>query len=277
MDLYDWGSESISPCDGDYFFRPYITEQNYLYQDVDIRDFPDGTEFVLSGYMNGWSTGHGDKAYLEMDFLDRRGRSLDKDSVCEPSVAGWDLYSFSMAKPAGAVTLRVSLIAERNAGSECDAYFDGVSLNAWVFVPFSENTEDGDEYVSTDVNDYEILWSNFNTSSVHNDAAAYITLNIVDELRLQSITTYHWNNGRGKYPGLISIREDGKEIGTWEAVGRPGSGVENVYWDVFPDIILEAGHSYDFMDSSPATWSCNSGSDGDGFLEIRGYFTDNET
>ncbi len=279
MDIYEWGDSTVEPNEGDYFFFAGATEGNFLYQDVDVRDYPDGTVFTLSGYMNGWEDDHGDNSYLELEFLDRRGRSLGKESVCEPSIAGWELYSVSLEKPEGAVRARVSLIAERNTGSDCDSYFDGISLTADETAEAPEKTEPsagGKENAAKDVNDYEILWTNFNTAAVNNDSPGYLEMNVNDEVRLESVTTYHWNNGQGETPGQIRICEGNKVIGTWEASGRPGSGAENVLWDIFPDIILEAGHTYQFLDSSPETWSNNPGSDNEGFMELRGYFTEDE-
>ena len=276
-DEYVWGSSVITPAKGSYFFFAGATPGNAIYQDVDVRDYPDGTVFTLSGFMNGWETDHGDNSYLELDFLNKKGKSLGSDRVCEPSIAGWDLYSVSLEKPEGAVTARVSLIAERNTGSDCDSYFDEISLTAAV--PSEKPDEKGGaekDDTEKDVSDFEVIWTNFNTDSVQNGAPDTVELEVVDEVCIEAITTYHWNNGNGKTPGTISILEDGEEVGSWEASGRSGSGADNVNWDVFPDIVLKAGHTYEFEDSSPKTWSCNDGSDGEGFLEIRGYFTDEE-
>ena len=224
---YVWGGSTIEPYEGGYFFFAGVTAGNYIYQDVDISDYPAGSRFTLSGYMNGWETDHGDNSYLEMDFMDRRGRSLISDSVCEPSIAGWDLYKLVMEKPEGAETVRVSLIAERNTGSDCDSYFDGISLTAEVPEAEEEKEERsaGDEQ-GTPVE--EVLWTNFNTAAVHNGAPVSITLNVEDEVRITSITTYHWNGGKGEEPGSISIWTGGEQVGSWEASARSGSGADNV-------------------------------------------------
>ena len=283
---YLWGGDDIYPQEGDYFFFAGATPGNRIYQDVNVEAYPEGTVFTLSGYMNGWKTDHGDNSYLEMDFLDRRGRSLAADSVCEPSIAGWDFYSFRLEKPAGAVSVRVSLIAERNTGSDCDSYFDDITLTAKVpdtpagtapARPSEPARPSGSSAGGVqDVSDFEIIWSNFNTDAVRNGAPVQITLNVEDSVLIQAATTYHWNKGMGQRPGSISFWENGEEIGSWEAVGRAGSGAENVNWDIFPDILLEAGHTYEVTDSSPATWSCNGGSNNEGFLELRGYFISDE-
>ena len=273
---YVWGSSIIEPFEGGYFFFAGATPGNRIYQDVDISDYPAGSRFTLSGYMNGWETDHGDNSYLEMDFRDRRGRSLAADSICEPSIAGWELYKLVMEKPEGAVTVRVSLIAERNTGSDCDSYFDGISLTAEVPEEDAEEKEERPAGNDKKTPEEEVLWTNFNTDAVHNGAPVSITINVEDEVRITSITTYHWNDGKGDTPGSISIWTGGEQLGSWDAEARTGSGADNVLWDIAPDIVLKAGKAYDFVDSSPATWSCNSGSDNEGFLEIRGWFTSDE-
>lgn len=78
---------------------------------------------------------------------------------------------------------------------------------------------------------------------------------ITKRYSLKSITTYHWNNGRGMDPGTISLYDDkGNSIGSWNAEARGSSGAQKVNWDVFPDIIIEPGQYY-IYDSSPETWS----------------------
>ena len=83
--------------------------------------------------------------------------------------------------------------------------------------------------------------------------------------------------GLGAVPGLIRIydvTDGGNELlGTWEATARDEEESENVKWDIFPDITLQAGHSYRIVDSDPATWSNNTESEEMGFVEL---FTDEE-
>lgn len=126
--------------------------------------------------------------------------------------------------------------------------------------------------LAADVSDYPIYYSNFNTYAVENGPEYYPDFWVEDEnLLVQSVTTYHWNNGYGIKAGTISIYDwDDNLIGTWKATGRASSGVNNVYWDVFPNITLKAGVRYYIVDSGTKTWSHNSGSDNKGFVEIRG-------
>ncbi len=124
--------------------------------------------------------------------------------------------------------------------------------------------------LGADLEDYPVIKSNFNGSAVQNDPNSYISITVPSSVWLWSITTYHWNNGRGASPGTISIERDGVIVGTWKATGRSGSGVSNVLWDVYPDYILEPGHEYVIRDSDEATWSWNSGTGGAGMMEFRG-------
>ena len=128
---------------------------------------------------------------------------------------------------------------------------------------------------AANVEDYNLIKTNFNTSAVENDPwyPLNVTVSGSDGFLVQSITTYHWNYGNGKTPGKISIWENQEKIGEWQAAGRSGSGADNVFWDVFPNIALEPGHTYEIVDSDPGTWSQNSGSGNQGFCEVRGEFT----
>ena len=97
------------------------------------------------------------------------------------------------------------------------------------------------------------------------------------DVKLCALSTQHWNGGLGAVPGVIriyDITDGGQELlGTWEASARDEGDVENANWDIFPDILLQAGHIYHIVDSDPATWSCNDESGEIGFVEL---FTDSE-
>lgn len=116
------------------------------------------------------------------------------------------------------------------------------------------------------VEDYNFLSSTFNTDAVVNNPDVYATFEIPQNLRIDAITVYHWNGGRGAVPGTISLYDGstGRELHTWLAYGR----YDNTYWDCFPDVILGPG-SYYIKDSDWETASCNSGAPG-GMIELRG-------
>ncbi len=93
---------------------------------------------------------------------------------------------------------------------------------------------------------------------------------------LKALSTYHWNGGMGAVPGSIRIYEVTEKedilLGTWDATARGGSGADNVYWDIFPEIELLEGHTYHIIDSGADTWSTNEQAGFMGFVEL---MTDN--
>jgi len=97
---------------------------------------------------------------------------------------------------------------------------------------------------------------------------------------LNSITTYHWNDGQGATPGKIGLRQalinlvaPNKFVPPTQATGSSGQGgALNVNWTVSfstqqnPTII---SGGYWCQDSSPKTWSQNQQSNGNGFCTIQ--------
>ncbi len=86
---------------------------------------------------------------------------------------------------------------------------------------------------------------------VYQDATYFVT----------EVCTYHSDgSGNNMGPaGTISLKaDDGTTYGPWQATLR-----SDVYWIVNPDQDLPAG-SYTVIDSNPATWAQNSGSNGQG-------------
>jgi len=93
---------------------------------------------------------------------------------------------------------------------------------------------------------------------------------------LNSITTYHWNNGAGKAPGTIglgplTLAAVVNPVAPRKAVGSSGSGgAPNVNWTVdfggaTPTIISGI---YTCKDSDPATWAQNQQTGGKGFCTV---------
>ena len=119
----------------------------------------------------------------------------------------------------------------------------------------------------------ELIWSNLNPAAVKNGPTKDEPV-IIDEdgdpILVHRISTYHWNDGKGAEPGTISVYEDDEELGTWEAVGRSGSGAENAYWDVDVELIFHPGRTYIIKDSDPDTWSWNNATKKCGMFELYG-------
>ncbi len=119
------------------------------------------------------------------------------------------------------------------------------------------------------------LLDNGNISSVYNLPTRPTVIRLAQEIVLTSITNYHWNDGRGTpRTGSITLRDaSGRSYGPWPTSGRPGQGgVPNAYWTATPNVRMPAG-DYVVIDSDPATWSQNSGSDGAGHTRFEGYPT----
>ncbi len=124
--------------------------------------------------------------------------------------------------------------------------------------------------------DEEMLWTNFNTGAVQNGPKLYSGAPMkkdTEPVLITKVRTYHWNNGNGAPAGTISICEDelNNVIGTWQAVGRSGSGRQNVYWEALVDCVMYPGHNYFVKVSDKSTWSYNDESEG-GFYELYGIF-----
>jgi hypothetical protein len=82
--------------------------------------------------------------------------------------------------------------------------------------------------------------------------------------------TYHWNEGRGATPGTIALKcDDGTIYGPFQTSGKPEQGkVVNVYWECEPMVEVKAG-TYTVIDSEPATWAQNAGTNYSGFARVK--------
>ncbi|WP_026495141.1 hypothetical protein [Butyrivibrio sp. WCD3002] len=112
-----------------------------------------------------------------------------------------------------------------------------------------------------------------NTYAVTGGAEAPMLTVGSEGFKLQSIITYHWNDGKGKKPGTISLykydkttKKRGKKVATFKATGL----FKNTYWNITCNKKLAKGY-YLIVDSNPKTWSQNSASNGLGFTWI--YYT----
>ena len=117
----------------------------------------------------------------------------------------------------------------------------------------------------------DVFNSNFNNEEIVSTAQYCPEITPDSDIPLRVVTTDHWDYGWGVEPGQISIYDvtDGVLLGTWDAYGRGRADVPNVFWDIFPEITLEKGHTYRIIDSAPYTWSSNEASGYCGFVEFR--------
>jgi hypothetical protein len=117
-----------------------------------------------------------------------------------------------------------------------------------------------------------VIFTNGNIGGVYNNPSRATTFTLREPHVITLIMDYHWNNGRGATPGTIALRgSDGRTYGPWQAKGNAGQGgAPNAYWNTYPNVTLPAG-SYTVVDSDPASWAQNSGSQGCGHTRIEGY------
>ena len=114
----------VDPLDGP-FFGAGETAETELVQDVAVGKYAAGTWFQLTASCRDYSGS--DTCIPTMIFLDKSGKTLL--SLGNPyRRSEWQTVKVMARKPAGAVTLRVSLQAVRSSGSYNDAYFDNVKL-----------------------------------------------------------------------------------------------------------------------------------------------------
>ena len=119
------------------------------------------------------------------------------------------------------------------------------------------------------IND-EAIFDNQNIGGVRTGNPTTLTaFTITAERLITYVHNYHYFNG-GILPGTISFKHsDGTVYGPWQTWGIVGQGgVANAYWVCHPVTKIKAG-DYTVIDSDPATWSNNSGSDNRGFTLIR--------
>jgi hypothetical protein len=109
-----------------------------------------------------------------------------------------------------------------------------------------------------------------NIYAVGNRPSQPTTFKLDEDSNLIYLRTYHWNDGRGKPPGTISLRhEDGTVYGPFEIQGKNGQGgVPDAYWECEPGVVLKSG-GYLVVDSDPASWSQNDSSGNRGFAKVK--------
>jgi Laminin B (Domain IV) len=117
----------------------------------------------------------------------------------------------------------------------------------------------------------QTLFDNGNIFGVQSGPGTPTTFTLQQPTVITDIQNYHYFNN-GALPGTISLRhEDGTLYGPWQTHGLSGQGgVSNAYWIAEPMVQVKAG-KYTVIDSDPATWSHNSGSDFAGFTFVKGY------
>ena len=118
------------------------------------------------------------------------------------------------------------------------------------------------------VGDQMKLFDSSNTSLVSNGGTPPTFSTNGKPYCLVSVSTYHWNGGRGATPGQIGLIGGAGNVGPVQT--QSGTGVPNADWvyvpaaDARPLLLGE----YRCTDSDPATWSKNDASGGQGFCRV---------
>jgi len=117
-----------------------------------------------------------------------------------------------------------------------------------------------------------IVSCDWNSDTVSNGPTSPTIFTIATARRVAEIIDYHYPNGPAT--GTISLQgeEDGRVFGPWKITASIGfHNTPNVIWTArFHTILLPAG-TYRVIDSSPATWSFDEKSGGQGFSEVREF------
>ena len=201
----------------------------------------------------------------------------DEGNVHYQGTGEWVIYCDSFAQsPFDGTLCTCGDTINGVVGDNPDRGFFIEKVDDAVPEPTGTNEDGGAEGA---IDDYPVMLTNFNTDAVQNGAPYSPVFVPEEDMTIVSITTYHWNNGDGALPGeitLVDYRPDGEGegtiVGTWPAVPRDGYlGAQNVYWDAFCEVNLEAGRMYVVYDSDWGTWSYNTESNDEGFAELRGY------
>jgi hypothetical protein len=108
-----------------------------------------------------------------------------------------------------------------------------------------------------------------NPDAVVSGPKAETLFTIKEPIFLRTLSTYHWNDGRGATPGTMSLTDaNGAELGPWRARGEAGQGgAPNVTWVADVNRRLEPGR-YVVSTSSNQTWSTNAGIGWRGFYSL---------
>ncbi len=144
------------------------------------------------------------------------------------------------------------------------ALLTAVAMLAAMFIQCPVKSE------AKSVKDYKKVWSNTNNAKVSNKPTKATTFKVASgkKLKLKAISVYHYNGGKGKKPGTITLKKGNNVIGKWNAKGRSN----NKWWDVFPNKTLSSG-TYTIISSSKNTWSRNNKSKGAGFAQVYGTYS----
>jgi hypothetical protein len=128
---------SPDPYEGLAYFFPGVAALAELDQDVDVTAYKsaidNGTQsFIFDGYVQAYPQNPPDQSRIILEFLDSlKTAKIDSfDSGNYSNTSEWVQISDTSHAPSGTRHIRIRLISTRNAGSNNDGYYDGLSLVA---------------------------------------------------------------------------------------------------------------------------------------------------
>jgi hypothetical protein len=121
----------------------------------------------------------------------------------------------------------------------------------------------------------KVLYTTSNIGGVSNGPTGRPSFTLKSPVCMTQVTTYHWNNGQGATPGIITLQ---LHVGggrtqnfSFQAQGTSGQGgAPNVNWVATANMLILPAGTYTVLDSDPATWSYNAQSGNRGFVTVSG-------
>ncbi len=189
--------------------------------------------------------------------LSKNGKKLDDSTVNVGETYTYNNLKIKVTKISAGATSDTVILTDESAASSTTGITPGVT------VPSPTTCYDNGMGASGG----NCIYSNGNAGGVYNNPTSPTTFTLTKTYNVMSISTYHWNSGRGAIPGTISLKDSrGNTIGTWTATGRAG----NKYWDVTPNIKQLGPGTYTVIDSEPLTWAQNSETNNQGMFIVKG-------
>ncbi len=121
----------------------------------------------------------------------------------------------------------------------------------------------------------KVLYTNSNVGGVSNGPTGRTAFTLKSPVCLTQVTTYHWNNGQGATPGIITLQlqlAGGRTQNfSFQTQGTSGqNNAPNVNWIATANMLILPAGTYYVFDSDPATWSYNTLSGNRGFVTVSG-------
>ena len=132
----DWQQRTDSPLpqDGIAYFFAGANSTAELFQEVDVSDnsvnIDTGDQlYTFTCYLHSWPQSPADEGRVVVDYNDSLGELLDSyDTGINTTTNQWVLFTDVRLAPVGTRTIKITLLSERNTGTNNDGYIDNVKL-----------------------------------------------------------------------------------------------------------------------------------------------------